>query len=229
MKLRPTKLISLALLLAALALVAAGCGNNSSSPPTDGTAGASEKTADTGCKAVSAPDAKDVNLDKPTETLDASKTHTVLFKTSCGDFTIELDVKNSPKTASSFYYLAENKVFDGTPFHRVVPDFVIQGGDPQGTGTGDAGYKVKEKPASDAKYDIGTVAMAKSGAEAPGTSSSQFFVVTGPNGQTLPLEYAIAGKVIDGIETVNRIAALGVSDGPPSQPVVTFSATPKTE
>lgn len=228
MNLRPSKLITLALLLAALALVAAGCGNNSSSP-SSGSAGATEETADTGCKTVSEPEAKDVSLDGPTDTLDASKTHTVLFKTSCGDFTIELDVKNSPKTASSFYYMAEEKVFDGTPFHRVVPDFVIQGGDPQGTGTGDAGYKVKEKPVSDAAYDIGTVAMAKSGAEAPGTSSSQFFVVTGPNGQTLPLEYAIAGKVIDGMDTVDRIAALGVSDGPPSQPVVTFTATAKTE
>jgi len=96
---------------------------------------------------------------------------------------------------------------------------VIQGGDPTGTGTGGPGYKTVDVPASDAAYTNGVVAMAKAGFEAPGTSGSQFFVVTGPDAG-LPAEYAIVGTVTAGMDTVQKIDKLGVGDGPPSMPVV---------
>jgi cyclophilin family peptidyl-prolyl cis-trans isomerase len=120
--------------------------------------------------------------------------------------------------------LAEAGYFDDTIFHRVVPGFVVQGGDPTQTGSGGPGYSTVDAPASDAKYTKGVVAMAKSGVESAGTSGSQFFVVTGADAG-LPPDYAIVGEVTEGIETVERIDALGVGDGPPSQPVVVNMVT----
>jgi len=101
---------------------------------------------------------------------------------------------------------------------------VIQGGDPTQSGSGGPGYSTVDVPPSDATYTKGTVAMAKSGVEAPGTAGSQFFVVTADDAG-LPPEFAIVGKVTDGIDTVERIGALGVADGPPSQPVVISRVT----
>jgi cyclophilin family peptidyl-prolyl cis-trans isomerase len=149
------------------------------------------------------------------------------MKTSCGSFTIRLDQKENPKTAASFASLVREDFYDGLTFHRVVPEFVIQGGDPAGNGSGGPGYSVEEAPPSDQAYTKGVVAMAKTGAEPPGTSGSQFFVVTGED-VGLPPEYAVAGEVTEGIETVDAIAALGTGDGPPSQTVVIESATLET-
>ncbi len=102
------------------------------------------------------------------------------METSCGSFTIRLDQKTAPNTAASFASLTEKGFYDGTVFHRIVPGFVIQGGDPTGTGTGGPGYSVVDKPPENAKYTRGVVAMAKTGDEPPGTAGSQFYVVTGP-------------------------------------------------
>jgi cyclophilin family peptidyl-prolyl cis-trans isomerase len=106
----------------------------------------------------------------------------------------------------------------------VVPGFVIQGGDPTQTSAGGPGYSTVDVPPSDAVYTKGVVAMAKTGAEPPGTAGSQFFVVTADDAG-LPPDYAIVGEVTDGLDTVERIDALGVGDGPPSQPVVIESVT----
>jgi cyclophilin family peptidyl-prolyl cis-trans isomerase len=114
--------------------------------------------------------------------------------------------------------------FDGTTFHRVVPGFVIQGGDPTGTGAGGPGYQTVDPPPQSAAYTRGVVAMAKTAVEPAGTSGSQFFVVTGAN-VGLPPDYAIVGKVTAGLKAVDAIAALGVGDGPPSQPVVIRKVT----
>jgi cyclophilin family peptidyl-prolyl cis-trans isomerase len=97
---------------------------------------------------------------------------------------------------------------DGLAFHRIVPGFVIQGGDPNGDGSGGPGYTTVDTPPSDAKYTKGVVAMAKSAAEAPGTSGSQFFVVTAADAQ-LPPDYALLGKVTKGLDVVERIGQLG--------------------
>jgi peptidyl-prolyl cis-trans isomerase B (cyclophilin B) len=156
--------------------------------------------------------------------LDPDATYSLVLKTTEGSFTIELDQKLAPNTARSLVRLARNGFFDGTKFHRVVPGFVIQGGDPTGTGSGGPGYSTVDVPPSDAAYTEGVVAMAKTQTEAPGTAGSQFFVVTGKD-IGLPPEYAIVGRVTDGMATVKAIDALGVGDGPPSKPVVIKKVT----
>lgn len=157
--------------------------------------------------------------DTASNELDPNSAYRLVFETNKGTFTIELDQKLAPNATRSLVQLAKKGFFDGTKFHRVVPGFVIQGGDPTGTGTGGPGYSTVDPPPSDATYTRGVVAMAKTATEAPGTAGSQFFVVTGAD-IGLPPEYAIVGKVTDGMKTVDAIEALGTGDGPPSTPVV---------
>jgi cyclophilin family peptidyl-prolyl cis-trans isomerase len=203
------------LLLVVLAFAGCGGGDDEAGGETTTTTGAI-----TECQDVEAPEAREpATNEAPTDELDPSVTHTLTFDTSCGAFTVTLDPESTPKTTASLVALAENGYFDDTIFHRVVPGFVIQGGDPTQTGSGGPGYSTVDVPASDAKYTKGVVAMAKSGVESAGTSGSQFFVVTGADAG-LPPDYAIVGEVTEGIDTVERIDALGVGDGPPSQPVV---------
>ena len=140
--------------------------------------------------------------------LDPAKMHTVTVRTNLGTFAIELNLKDSPCTTSSFAALVRRKFFDGTRFHRIVPGFVIQGGDPTASGTGGAGYTVVDTPPPTASYTKGVVAMAKTPTDPPGTAGSQFFVVTGAN-TGLPPEYALLGKVTRGLDVVERIGRLG--------------------
>ena len=215
-------LARLLLLVLVLALTACGSGDDEPEATDAATTPAATTTgaAAGGCEEVAPPEPKpDGGQKAPAEALDTSKTYELLVETNCGSFTIELDQTTAPKTAASLVSLAESGFFDGTTFHRVVPGFVIQGGDPTGTGTGGPGYKTVDVPPPDAAYTKGVVAMAKAGFEAPGTSGSQFFVVTGADAG-LPAEYAVVGNVTEGIETVEAIEALGVGDGPPSQTVV---------
>ena len=160
---------------------------------------------------------------KPTEKLDPAKTYDVVMRTNCGEFTITLDPEMAPNTAASVVSLTRDGFYDGTKFHRIVPGFVIQGGDPTGTGTGGPGYKTVDAPPATAKYPKGTVAMAKAGNEAPGTSGSQFFVMTGDSG--LPAEYAIIGKVTKGLDVIDTIGKLGDASEQPTQTVVIERAT----
>ena len=209
------------IILAVFALVAIGVvaailisrgGSDSDSSTTVG-AGAE------GCKQVEAPKPKQVSLPAPKQTLKAGETATAVVQTSCGTFAIALDTKRAPKTANSFAYLSEEGFYDNLTFHRIVPGFVIQGGDPLGTGTGGPGYSVVEKPPANLAYTKGTVAMAKSSAEPPGTSASQFYVVTGADAG-LPPEYALVGKVDEGLDVVERIGKLGGADEKPKQTVL---------
>jgi peptidyl-prolyl cis-trans isomerase B (cyclophilin B) len=203
-----------------LVLGIAGCGGDDDSSSAGG-----DTTTVTECEQVEAPEAREpASSEAPTDELDTSKTYTLTFDTSCGSFTVTLDPKLAPKTAASLVALANAGYFDDTIFHRVVPGFVIQGGDPTQMGGGGPGYSTVDVPPSDAAYTQGVVAMAKSGVEAPGTAGSQFFVVTGDDAG-LPPEYAIVGEVTEGMDTVLRIDALGVGDGPPSQPVVVNTVT----
>jgi peptidyl-prolyl cis-trans isomerase B (cyclophilin B) len=140
--------------------------------------------------------------------LDASQPHSVGVVTNLGSFSIRLDVKDSPCVTSSFAALVRKGFFDGTVFHRIVPGFVIQGGDPTGTGTGGPGYSVRDVPPADARYTKGVVAMAKTAAEPRGTAGSQFFVVTAPDAG-LPPDYALLGTVSKGLKVVERIGRLG--------------------
>jgi len=148
--------------------------------------------------------------------LDREKTYVAKVETSCGDFEIELDSEHAPRTGGSFVTLARKGFYDGLSFHRIVTGFVIQGGDPRGNGTGGPGYTVRERPPSDVVYSEGVVAMAKTEVEPPGTSGSQFFVVTSNDAALQPI-YAYLGKVTKGLETVHRIEE--VPAGPDEQPV----------
>ncbi len=165
--------------------------------------------APAGCRNVAKPAAKPAGkLAKPKAKLDASKTWTAIVVTNCGAFSFKLDLRQAPHAAASIAYLAGKKFYDGTVFHRIVPGFVIQGGDPTGTGGGGPGYSTVDKPKASSSYKLGTVAMAKTGSEAPGTAGSQFFVVTGADAG-LPADYAVAGKVTKGLDVVKRIGKLG--------------------
>jgi cyclophilin family peptidyl-prolyl cis-trans isomerase len=139
--------------------------------------------------------------------LDAAQPHTVGVVTNLGAFAFRLDVKDSPCVSASFASLVRKGFFDGTIFHRIVPGFVIQGGDPTGTGTGGPGYTVQDVPPQDAQYTKGVVAMAKTQTEPRGTAGSQFFVVTAPDAG-LPPDYALLGKVTRGLDVVERIGRL---------------------
>jgi peptidyl-prolyl cis-trans isomerase B (cyclophilin B) len=179
-----------------------------------------------GCSAVSAPPPKQVHLSRPSTRLSGPATATV--QTSCGDFTIALDTARAPRTTASFAYLARHGVYDDTTFHRIVPGFVIQGGDPTGTGTGGPGYFVDERPPQSISYTRGIVAMAKSPVEPPGRSGSQFFVVTSADAGLTP-EYALVGRVASGFDVVQRIEQLGTSGprGTPKAPVLIKRITVK--
>ncbi len=172
-----------------------------------------------GCKEVETPEPKEVSLPAPQQTVKPDETLTAVVETSCGTFDIALATKQAPKTANSFAYLADEGFYDGLTFHRIIPGFVVQGGDPEGTGNGGPGYSVDEKPPANLSYTKGTVAMAKTSAEPPGRSGSQFFVVVEPDAG-LPPEYALVGKVDKGYDIVERIAKLGTPEGAPKQTVV---------
>jgi cyclophilin family peptidyl-prolyl cis-trans isomerase len=199
--------------LALLVLSLAACGGN-------GGAESDEPTAE-GCAAVDAPAPKaDGGATQPSEPLPDGTTYTLVVETSCGDFEIELDPGSAPDTAASLVALAREGFYDDTTFHRVVPGFVIQGGDPTGQGSGGPGYTTVDVPPPGTKYTRGVVAMAKSAVDPPGASGSQFFVVTSEDAR-LPPEYAVVGEVTQGFETVERIEALGdAATELPSQPVV---------
>jgi peptidyl-prolyl cis-trans isomerase B (cyclophilin B) len=198
----------------ALAAAVASCGDD------DSTSSESiATTANGACEEVDAPPAKNDKFSKPEHVLDRGEPATATVETSCGSFVITLDTENSPKTANSFAFLAEQAFYDGTVFHRIAPGFVIQGGDPTGTGSGGPGYTVTEPPPQDTTYKRGLVAMAKTAVEPPGASGSQFFVVTAPADAGLPPDYAVLGEVTEGEDVVAAIAELGDVSEQPTQVV----------
>lgn len=217
------------MLTACLLLAACGGDDEADSAARDSTTPSATTTAEpaeAGCEPVEKPAAKDEpKLRKPGRRLDPDKTYRAVVETNCGTFTIELDAERAPRTGGSFDYLAGKGFYDGLTFHRIVDGFVIQGGDPQGTGEGGPGYSVVEAPPDGLAYTRGVVAMAKTQLEDPGTSGSQFFVVTGED-VGLPPEYALLGKVTEGLDVVERIGAQPTgADEQPVDPVVISKVT----
>ena len=226
-----------------LALVAglSGCGSSGPSPSKTTASQSSPASAPSttatapalhGCRSVRVPAARpNGHLPAPHLTLDPHRTYTVTVVTNCGTFAFTLDVAQSPKTSASFYSLVKRGFFDGLTFHRVAAGFVIQGGDPTGTGAGGPGYTVVEAPPKNTQYVLGDVAMAKTQTQPAGASGSQFFIVTAPNvtqSAGLTPDYALAGKVSSGIGVVERIGALPTNppqDGSPSPAVVMSKVT----
>jgi len=178
------------------------------------------------CDDVEAPETReDGGATQPTETLDPALTWTLTFETSCGEFVVTLDLESAPHTTASLVALAQSGFYDDTVFHRIIPGFVVQGGDPTASGEGGPGYQTVDPPASDAAYVHGVVAMAKSPQEAAGTSGSQFFVVTGDDAG-LPPDYAIVGVVTEGLDVVDLIGTLGdPATEEPTQVVLIESVT----
>jgi len=207
--------------LAATAFTLAACGGDDGAGDTASTGdGATTADAAEGCRAVQQPEPRRVKERKrPSFRLARDKTYSAKIETSCGDFTIRLDSQRAPRTGGSFVTLARDDFYDGLSFHRIVPGFVIQGGDPNGDGTGDAGYKVRERPPSDIVYSEGVVAMAKGGAEPGGTSGSQFFVVTATDSGLEP-DYALLGEVTSGLDVVQIIGRVPTNADQPLAPVV---------
>ena len=150
----------------------------------------------------------------PPMTIDPAKKYTATFVTSCGKITVDLDPKAAPKTVNSFVFLANKKYFDGLTFHRAVKDFVIQGGDPQGTGNGGPGYEFEDELPQDG-YKIGSLAMANSG---PNTNGSQFFIITGNGGTKLPNSYSRFGMVTEGIDVAQKMETFATQPDPPGRP-----------
>ena len=201
----------LSVLVCVLALVLSACAGDDDQPAQKEAAAApaEEQQAEAGCKDVSQPAARDGGGQKaPKAPLEPAKTYEVELSTSCGAFTIRLDQKNSPRAAASFAALAKSGFFDDTIFHRIVPDFVIQGGDPTASGSGGPGYSTRDRVPANAAYVPGVVAMAKAGNEPAGTAGSQFFVVTGADVGLTP-DYALLGKVTKGMDVVKAIGELG--------------------
>ncbi len=240
----PRSVVLLAILLAALVLVACGKEDPRSAATattepapaqtatTAGTATTPEvrpRSARDGCKAVPAPEPGAQPDRRPSrQKLSRKRTYTAIVRTNCGTVRIRLDVRNAPKTTASFAGLARNGFYDGLTFHRIAKpggnDYVIQGGDPLGTGNGGPGYTVVEPPPFDTRYRRYVVGMAKATDEAPGTSGSQFFIVTAAQAP-LPAEYALLGTVTGGEKVVRRIARLATDPATemPIDPVVISS------
>ncbi len=214
----------LVLLLVATALVLSACGGDDEEEAAPPTTAATTTAGGSGCRDVEQPAARaEGTLKAPAALLNAEQTYRVRVRTSCGDFTITLDPKASPKAAASFVALARAGFYDGTYFHRIVPGFVVQGGDPTGTGSGGPGYTTVDTPAAGTAYTRGVVAMAKSAADPAGTAGSQFFVVTADDA-ALPADYAVIGTVTEGLDVVARIGVLGDPNTElPTQPVVVDS------
>jgi cyclophilin family peptidyl-prolyl cis-trans isomerase len=199
--------------VAIAALELAACGGGDGASPTT-------VSLPAGCQQAQKPPPRRVELKRPGGEVEAGRTAVATVETTCGRFRIALDAGDSPRTVGSFVYLARRGVYDDTTFHGIDPSFVIQGGDPLGTGKGGPGYFVDEPPPGDTEYTRGTVAMAKTAAEPPGRSGSQFFVVVAADAG-LPPEYAVLGEVTEGQRVVQRIASAGNPSSDSGTPLAT--------
>jgi len=191
------------------------------------------------CSSVS-PAAKKpnlTNLQAPAAVLSPDAKLRATLDTNCGSFSFDLDPSVSPKAVAAFVERAKSGFYDGLSFHRVAPGFVIQGGDPLGSGTGGPGYTTVDTPPADQLYPRGTVAMAKSTDQKAGAAGSQFFVVTGEDAQLTP-DYAVIGTVptammevpdliiAEGVDPASKIPG-AMADGPPANPIVIKRLTVK--
>ena len=219
---------------AAVAVLLAACGSDDAT-----TDDATETTADTStdddttAETADAGDASqadcppDEGTDGQTQTFDApppmclddDATYEAVVTTNKGEFTIALDPEQAPVTTNNFVFLARHRYFDDTVCHRIIPDFVVQCGDPTATGTGGPGYTIVDEPPAPGRYRVGSIAMAKT--PAPDSGGSQFFIITGANGTALPPEYSLFGEVTAGLDdTVAAMAAAGTPGaGVPSETI----------
>lgn len=158
----------------------------------------------------------------PPMCIDLVKRYQATMVTTKGTMVIALDAVAAPRTVNNFVVLARYHYFDGISFHRVIPGFMLQGGDPEGTGRGGPGYRFADELPPPGRYEVGSLAMANAG---PDTNGSQFFVVSGPDGVRLPPQYSLFGKVVKGLDVVAAVDAVGTPSGKPSEQVTIQSIT----
>jgi cyclophilin family peptidyl-prolyl cis-trans isomerase len=151
----------------------------------------------------------------PEMTIDPSRAYHATIATNFGDIEVDLFAQETPVTVNNFVFLANAGFYDGVPFHRIIEDFMIQTGDPTGTGRGGPGYRFADEPVS-RRYTKGIVAMANAG---PNTNGSQFFIVHAQDAG-LPPNYTIFGEVTDGLDVVDAIAGVPISSSPTGEPSV---------
>jgi cyclophilin family peptidyl-prolyl cis-trans isomerase len=178
----------------------------------------------TECPAADGSSPKRQKFDAPPPMcIDPARQYTATMVTNKGTMTIALDPIAAPKTVNNFVVLARYHYFDGVGFHRVIPGFVLQGGDPEGTGRGGPGYRFEDELPKSGRYEVGSLAMANAG---PDTNGSQFFVISGPDGVRLPPKYSLFGKVVAGLDVVATIDAIGTPGaGKPKETVTIESVT----
>jgi cyclophilin family peptidyl-prolyl cis-trans isomerase len=182
-------------------------------------------TGDTPCPAEDSSSERTTSFENaPPMCIDPTAAYTAVMTTDAGDITIELDAAAAPETVNNFVVLARYGYYEGVPFHRIIPGFVIQGGDAVGGGDpGNPGYAIDDELPEEGAYQIGSVAMANSG---PNTNGSQFFIITGDDGASLPPSYSLFGQVIDGEDVVTGLDEIGSPGaGVPSEVVRIQSVT----
>lgn len=212
-------LASTSALLLAAALVLGGCGAKSDGNATGGAGGSSNAEPPATASPASSPEpsaepAK--QWDKaPAMAIDPDKTYKAVVKTTEGEFTIRLFAKDAPQTVNNFVFLAKEGFYEGVVFHRIIQEFMVQTGDPTGTGAGGPGYAIPDELNNGHSYDKYVVAMANAG---PNTGGSQFFIGTGDSVRGLDAQpnYAIFGEVESGQDVVDKIAATPVEVDPNS-------------
>ena len=160
--------------------------------------------------------------EEPPTIIDTDKRYVATMVTSHGTMVIALDALAAPKAVNSFVFLARYHYYDGVIFHRIIPGFVLQGGDPTGSGSGGPGYRFADELPEAGRYQVGSLAMANAG---PDTNGSQFFVISGPDGVRLPPLYAYFGDVVTGLDVVEKINKVGSRSGAPKEQVVIESVT----
>jgi cyclophilin family peptidyl-prolyl cis-trans isomerase len=164
--------------------------------------------------------------EEPAMFIDSAKRYVATMVTSHGTMVIALDPLAAPKAVNSFVFLARYHYYDGIVFHRIIPGFVLQGGDPTGSGSGGPGYRFDDELGAAGRYQLGSLAMANAG---PNTNGSQFFVISGPDGVRLPPLYSHFGEVVKGLDVVEKINNVGSRSGTPTERVVIESVTIKEE
>jgi peptidylprolyl isomerase len=172
------------------------------------------------CPAADGSSERQTKFDGPPPMcIDPAKSYTAEMVTSMGSLTIALDPIQAPNTVNSFVFLARYHYYDGIIFHRVIKDFVCQGGDPTGTGRGGPGYQFADELPKAGRYEIGSVAMANAG---PNTNGSQFFLISGNQGVRLPPQYALFGKIVKGLDVLEAMQSVDTdrSDRPKDDVII---------
>src|SRR5579862_6957103 len=172
----------------------------------------------TPCPAADGTSPKTMRFSEPPPMcIDPEHRYTAEMVTSKGTVRFALDAVGAPITVNSFVFLARYHYFDGIAFHRIIPGFVAQGGDPTGSGSGGPGYDFDDELPQPGRYEIGSLAMANAG---PNTNGSQFFIISGPDGASLPPLYSLFGKAVLGLDVIAAIDAVGTPSGKPKERVV---------